>query len=235
MAACGLGKVDDCDDCVQVVRDIKTVQIPCTRNTYKEYTVKVARQVTEQIPRAVTYTDYESREKQVPYTVMRPERRIRMETQKYQVPVTTYYRKTTMETQERQVPVPYYVNVQETKYRTISENVPVQRSKVEMDEVVKTVYDTETRTRCVPQTKIVRKVLPVYNVVPKPQPPCPPDSEGGGNIMSIRSWIDKEADTRLNDKDVAHDEAMGSKITKQKYSAGIANNESVKMRGSLCN
>ena len=33
------------------------------------------------------YTDYESRPKQVPYTVHRSERRTRMETQKYTVPV----------------------------------------------------------------------------------------------------------------------------------------------------
>jgi len=61
MAACGKGQPNDCDDCVQVVRDKKTVKVPCTRNTYEKYTVQVPRQVTEQIPRTVTYTDYESR------------------------------------------------------------------------------------------------------------------------------------------------------------------------------
>jgi len=181
MAACGSKQQDDCEDCVQVVRDTKTVEVPCTRNTYKKYTVKVPRTVTEQIPRTVTYTDYEPRQKQVPYTVNRSERRTRMETQKYQVPVTRYYKKTVMETRERQVPVPYFVNVPEIKYRTVTEQVPVQKSKVEMDNVVKTVYDTQTRTRCVPETKIVTKQIPVYNVVAKPAPPCPPDTDCGGN------------------------------------------------------
>merc|ERR1711920_558518 len=83
MAACGSGQPEDCEDCVQVVRDTKTVEVPCTRNTYQKYTVKVPRQVTEQVPRTVTYTDYESRQKQVPYTVNRSERRIRMQTEKY--------------------------------------------------------------------------------------------------------------------------------------------------------
>jgi len=180
MATCGLE--DDCDDCVQVVRETKTVEVPCVRNTYQPYTVKVPRQVTEQVPRTVTYTDYETRSKQVPYTVSRTEKRVRMETQKYQVPVTRYYRKTVMETRERQVPVEYFVNVPETKYQTVTEQVPVQRSKVEMETVVKTVYDTQTRTRCVPETKVVRKTIPVYNVIPKPAPPCPPEIDCGAEI-----------------------------------------------------
>jgi len=180
MSACNYPLPNDCDDCVQVVRDMKTVQVPCTRNIYKKYTVKVPRQVTEQVPRNVTYTDYESRQKQVPYTVNRSERRIRMQTEKYQAPVTKYVRTTVMETKERQVPVPYYVNVPETKYRTVTEQVPVQKTKVEMDNVVKTVYDTQVRTRCVPETKMVTKQIPVYNVVPKRAPPCPPGTDCGG-------------------------------------------------------
>merc|ERR1719193_2133784 len=121
MAACGT----NAGDCVQVVRDMKTVQVPCTRNKF------------------VAYTDYESRPKQVPYTVNRPEKRMRMETQKYQVPVTKYFTKVVMETKERQVPVPYFVNVPETKYRTVTEQVPVQKTKIQMDSVTKTVYDTQ--------------------------------------------------------------------------------------------
>merc|ERR1719466_630815 len=116
-------------DCFQVVRDTKTVTVPCTKNTFKQYTVKVPRQVTEQVPRTVTYTDYESRPKQVPYTVNRQEKRIRMETQSYQVPVTKHFTKIVMEDREKQVPVPYFVNVPETKYRTVTEQVPVQKTK----------------------------------------------------------------------------------------------------------
>jgi len=137
MAACGSSQLihgNDCvdDDCVQVVTNIRTVTIPCTRNTYKQYTLKVPRQITEQVPRTVTYTDYEYRQKQVPYTVHRPERRYRMEKQTYQVPVDKYFKKTVMETREKQVPVPYYVNVSETKYCTVTENIPVQKTRVEM-------------------------------------------------------------------------------------------------------
>merc|ERR1719479_844610 len=167
MASCGTPQTEESEDCVQVVRDYKTVQVPCTRNTYKQYTVKVPRQVTEQVPRTVKYTDYESRSKQVPYTVNRQEKRIRMDTQKYTVPITTtntrmvpvtkkipktvyvdfttqvpqQYTTTTMQTRERQVPVPYFVNVPETKYRTVTEQVPQQYTTTTMQTRMKTVYD----------------------------------------------------------------------------------------------
>merc|ERR1712183_545025 len=127
-------------------------------------------------------------------TVNRSERRTRIDTQKYQVPVTTShtrmvpvtkkvpktiyvdvttqvpqnYTTTTMQTRERQVPVPYFVNIPETKYRTVTEQVPVQKTKIEMDTINKTVYDTKMRTRCVPETKMVSKQIPVYNVVARP-------------------------------------------------------------------
>lgn len=202
MASCGFPQTDDC---VQVVRNMKTVQVPCTRNTYQKYSVKVPRQVTHQVPRTVRYTDYENRTKQVPYTVNRSEKRMRMETQKYTVPITTtktrmvpvtkkvpktvyvsvttsvpqQYTTTTMQTRERQVPVPYFVNVPETKYRTITEQVPVPKTKIEMDTRMKTVYDTQVKTRCVPETKMVTKQIPVYNVVARPAPMCPPPADYG--------------------------------------------------------
>jgi len=171
MAACGAGQTDN-NDCVHVVREMRTATVPCTRNVYQKYTVKVPRQVKEQVPRNVTYTDYETVSKQVPVEINKSERRVRMETQKYQVPVTRYYKKTVMETRERQVPVPYIVNHSEAQYRTVKEQVPVQRSKVQMEDVVKTVYDIETRTRCVPETKMVEVQIPVYKVVTQAPPPC---------------------------------------------------------------
>jgi len=237
MAACGVPQTEDCEDCVQVVRNYKTVQVPCTMNTYKQYTVKVPRQVSEQVPRTVNYTDYESRTKQVPYTVNRSEKRTRMETQKYTVPVTTTntrmvpvtkkvpktvyvdvttqvpqkYTTTTMQTRERQVPVPYYVNVPETKYRTVTEQVPVSKTKVQMETVTKTVFDTQIRTRCNPETKMVSKQIPVYNVVARPAPPCPPGADCGGNIADDFNRIDKDGDGMLNYNEVAFDVADTNK------------------------
>jgi len=233
MASCGYASPpqEDCADCVQVVKNYKTVQVPCTRNAYKEYTVKVPRQVPEQVPRTVHYTDYETRSKQVPYTVNRSEKRTRMETQKYTVPVpvtkirmvpvtkkvpkTIYvdvtehvpqqYSTVTMQTKERQVPVPYYVNVPETKYRTVTEQVPVPKTKIRMETVTKTVYDTQVRTRCVPETKMVSKDIPVYNVVARPAPPCPPGADCGGDVVGDSSGIPMDGDAMLNYNEVSYD------------------------------
>jgi len=240
MAVCGSNDALMSDGCVQIVRNMKTVQVPCTRNNCRQYTVKVPRQVSEQVPRTVHYTDYESRTKQIPYTVNRQERRTRMETQKYQVPVTTTktrmvpvtkkvpktvyvdvttnvpqeYTTTTMQTRERQVAVPYYVNIPETKYRTVTEQVPVQKSKVQMDTVTKTVYDTQVRTRCLPETKMVTKQIPVYNVVARPAPPCPSDENTeepsvvvDQGVVNDFIRIDKDGDGQLNYNEVAFDAA----------------------------
>jgi len=245
MASCGIPHTDNC---VQVVKNVKTVQVPCTRNRCQQYTVKVPREVTQQVPKTVNYTDYETRTKQVPYTVSRQEKRTRMETQKYTVPVTTtntrmvpvtkkvpktvyvdvttqvpqQYTTTIMRTRERQVPVPYYVNVPETKYRTVTEQVPVQKTKIQMDTRVKTVYDTQVKSRCVPETRIVTRQIPVYNVVARPAPPCPPDADSGGDALvetsPIISYlqadfqrIDKDGDDMLNYNEVAFDIADTNK------------------------
>jgi len=236
MAICGSGDVAISDNCVQVIRNMKTVQVPCTRNSCKQYTVKIPRQVSEQVPRTVHYTDYESRSKQIPYTVNRQEQRTRMETQKYQVPVTStntrmvpvtkkvpktiyvdvttnvpqQYTTTTMHTRERQVPVPYYVNVPETKYRTVTEQVPIQKSKVEMDTINKTVYDSQVRTRCIPEAKMITKQIPVYSVVARLAPPCPLDEEPSTvdqGVVDDFNRIDKDGDGQLNYNEVAFDTA----------------------------
>merc|ERR1719436_1219497 len=213
MAVCGGASTlpapagGDCEDCVQVVKTTKRVRVPCHRNTYKSYTVKVPRQVNEKVARTVNYTDYECRTKQVPYTAMRPEQRVRVENQNYQVPVqkcvtkmvsvtrkvprtiyvdvTTQVPKqesvTSMETRTRQVKIPYTVNVPETRYRSEQYQAPVQKSKVVYDNVTKTVYDTQVRTRCEPKVTFVTKEIPVYNVVARPAQPCPPGMPCGAD------------------------------------------------------
>jgi len=201
MAVCGYSEAQppSCDDCLRVVKTTKTVQVPCKYNTYRQIKVKVPRQVNEQVPRTVKYTDYETRETQVPYTVTRPERRTRVETQKYQVPVKRCY--TVMQTRKKQVEVPYYVDVPFTKYRTETHQVPVERTKVLMDTVTKTVYDTQVRRRCIPQSRMCSKELPLYNVVAKPCGDCPADElvddfslvDSGQGAMSTKAPSSKKA------------------------------------------
>merc|ERR1719238_1884273 len=82
---------------------------------------------------------------------------------------------TVMEPRTKMVQIPYTVQVPVTKMRTVNKQVPVQRTKTVMDNVTKTVYDTQVRTRCEPKLTYVTKEIPVYNVVAKPATPCPPE------------------------------------------------------------
>merc|ERR1712042_39306 len=134
-----------------------------------------------------------------------------METQSYQVPVTKHFTKIVMEDREKQVPVPYFVNVPETKYRTVTEQIPVQKSKVEMDSVMKTVYDTQMRTCCVPQTKMVTKQIPVYNVVPKPAPPCPPEADCEKNANAFAA-VDTNKDGVISFNEFTAARAAGNPV-----------------------
>jgi len=225
MAACGQAVSDNCDDCVQVVRETKTVQVPCTVNTYRKYSVNVPRQVMQQVPRTVTYTEYENRDKKVPFTVNRSERRIRVDKEQYQVPVTKYYKRTTMETRERQVPVTYYVDIPETKYRTVMEKVPVQRSKIQYEERLKTVYDTQIRQRCVPETRMVRKTLPVYNVVAKDPKPCPLSGATEFGAVNGYRQVTEDGDRKSNNNEVGYtgvDTNMGGQISHPQYKSASA-------------
>merc|ERR1719412_1048771 len=181
-----MGGADDCEDCIDLKVTQQKVTVPCTRNTYKQYKIKVPRVVREKIPRTVKYMDYEKRTKQVPYTVNRTETRYRNDVQTYQEPVTRQVTKmvsvkskeprtimvdvvkqvprtemkTTMVSKTKNVRVPYTVNLKETKYSTVTEQVPVNKTKVVMEDRVKTVFDTQVRTRCVPVTKMVTKQIP---------------------------------------------------------------------------
>jgi len=249
MAACGNygANAADCEDCVQVVRTTKRVQVPCTRNTYRSYTVKVPRTVTENVPRQVEYTVMESRSKQVPYTVNRTETRYRDDVQTYQVPVqksktrmvnvtrkvpkTIYvdvvtqvpqqYNVTVMEDRQKQVRIPYTVNVPETKYRTEQFQVPMKKTKTVMDTRQKTVYDTQVRTKCVPETKMVSKEIPVYNVVARPSQPCPPGTDCSQNQGGAAAWSggDASAATGLKAEYNALDTNNDGNIDFQEYSA----------------
>merc|ERR1719412_2591231 len=203
----GAGGGDDAEwqNAVDLKVSTQKVTVPCTRNTYKSYTVKVPRVVREKVPRTVKYVDMEKRTKTVPYTVNRTETRYRNQMQTYQAPVTRRVTKmvsvkskeprtimvdvvkqvpktemkTTMINKTKNVRVPYQVNLKETKFSTVTEQVPVNKSKVVVEDRVRVVHDTQVRTRCVPVTKMVTKQIPVYTVVAKPAGNCPPGTDCG--------------------------------------------------------
>jgi len=185
-------EADEDSGCFKVVRTNKRIEIPCTRNEQRRYKVSVPKTVQERVPRRVQYTDYETREREEPYTVKRYETAYREEEQQYmaqvpkkvtkmvkvtkKVPKTVYVDVVTEEPQEstimvpetrkRWVKVPFQKQVIDQKYRKVKESVPVTKYRTEFDTVSKTVYEDAWRTKVVPVTKIVRKVIPVYNVVP---------------------------------------------------------------------
>merc|ERR1719412_3331103 len=84
----GGGDSADWQNAVDLKVSTQKVTVPCTRNTYKSYTVKVPRVVREKIPRTVKYVDMEKRAKQIPYTVNKCETRYHNDVQTYKVPVT---------------------------------------------------------------------------------------------------------------------------------------------------
>jgi len=211
MATCGCSQNESSDDCVEITKHSETDQVKCIKNTDKQYTVKVPCEITEKVPRTVQYTDIEGRQKQAPYIDTRSERGTHMETQKYQVPIATThtkitpvrqnvpktvyinittqiprsYRRTMMQTREIQGTVPCYVRAPETRFWTVTEQVPVQEGMVYMNSMVNTVYDTQVRTRLVPETKIVTKQIPVKDVVTKYASACPTGVDSStGDVMT---------------------------------------------------
>merc|ERR1719297_185910 len=86
----GMGGGDEAEwqNSVDLKVSTQKVTVPCTRNTYKQYTVKVPRVVREKVPRTVKYVDMEKRTKTVPYTMTRTETRYRNDVQTYQEPFT---------------------------------------------------------------------------------------------------------------------------------------------------
>jgi len=144
--------VDDYD-CFRIVRSSKYMEIPCTRNEYKRYKVKVPREVTKSVPRRVQYTDYEIKSVLEPYAVKRVETAYRDQNQQYtiqvpkkvtkmvkvtkKVPKTVYvdvvseepHEETVMvpETRTRLIKVPYQREVVDQKYRSVQKSIPVTK------------------------------------------------------------------------------------------------------------
>merc|ERR1719476_1283376 len=143
---------------------MRTKTVPYTTTRTKMETINV------QVPVTKTVTKMVKKTKKVPKTIY-----VDVTTME---PVTS--KVTTMETRQKQIKIPYMAPVKETKYRTVNYEEPVTKSKVVMNKVTKTVFDTQVRTRCEPKVTMVSKRIPVYNVVARPAQPCPPEDDGAG-------------------------------------------------------
>merc|ERR1719427_1489008 len=118
---------EDNSDCFRVVRTTKHVTVPCTRNEYRRYKVKVPKQVNEQVARRVEYTDYETRERKEPFSVKRYETAYREEDQSYTIQVPKKVTKMVKVT--RKVPKTVYVNVVVEEPREETIMVPETRTR----------------------------------------------------------------------------------------------------------
>lgn len=70
------------------------------------------------------------------------------------------------------VTIPYQVMVPEERTKIVQEKCPVEKTRIEYDDVCRTVYDTQIKTECKPVTKMITKTVPVYSWRPKPVGPC---------------------------------------------------------------
>jgi len=197
---CGTGQVCDNNECFNIVRSNRTFTVPCTRNVREAYTVQVPKTKAITVNQQVPYIDYEPKIKQVPYqyvdrqTVTKnvptcricpvtrnvctnvPVRRrmlgLRMGNNyvRKKCPRTVYVRKKCCQ------PRQFCHSVQKTGWKTVKENVPVQKFRNQSETRYKTETIPERRYRTRQVTKLVNKTVPVYNLVPKP-PPSPPVQE----------------------------------------------------------
>jgi len=187
------------DDCVQVIRTMKRVVIPCKRNVIKNVTVQVPRVVVNRIPKQMPYQDLEKRVRSVPYleqreevrytntnqshTVMVPKIRTKMVPVTRRVPKTVYVNEITTvprqervmvpEIRQRHVRIPYKVQVPQTKYRNETYHIPVTKYKTVFEDVPKTIYEPRTKQQWTMVTKMVTKNIPVYTAIPKVPQSCP--------------------------------------------------------------
>jgi len=190
----------DDDDCVQVIRTVKRVVVPCKRKVIKNVTVQVPKTVMDKIPKQMPYTDVEKRVRSVPYVTQREEVRYTTTNQSYstlvpkvqtkmvpvtrRVPKTVWVNETTAVPQQetvmvptirnRNIRIPYKVQIPQTKYRNETYHVPVTKYKTVYQDVPKTIYEPRTKQQCTTVTKMVSKDIPVYSAIPRAQGSCPP-------------------------------------------------------------
>jgi len=186
---------DVCDnnDCFDIVKTSKTVTVPCHRNVREAYTVEVPRRKAITVNKQVPYTDYESREKKVPYeyvdrqTVVKnvPVCRVfpivknvctNVPTKRgllggyrsngcvrKKCPRTVYVKKKCCQ------PRQFCQSVRKTGWRTEKKTVPVTKVRNVTEIQYKTEKVPVVRYRNRPVTKMVTKTVPVFNVVKKQQ------------------------------------------------------------------
>jgi len=201
------------NECFDIVKSRKTVTVPCTRNICESYTVKVPKTKEVTVTKQVPYVDYEVRTKQVPYQYMERRTVVRKVPTCRTIPtirnvcttipvkrrslgrrffggrscVTKKCPRTCYVTKRCCEPRQFCLSVPRTGWKTVQENVPVQKVKNVPEVQYKTEEVPEVRYRTRQVTKMVKRTVPVYNIVPKP--PASPGKERV--IQTIRATEEK--------------------------------------------
>jgi len=190
------------NECFDIVKSQKTYTVPCTKNVREAYTVKVPKIKAVTVNKQVPYMEYEPRIKHVPYqyldyrpvvqnvptcrsfparntcgrpvrsacrSVARRPRIARAFNVRRKCPRTAYIKKSCYQ------PRQFCQSIPRTGWRTVQENVPVQKFRTQTELQYRTEEVPEVRYRTRPVTKMVKKTIPVYNIVPKP--PATPGKE----------------------------------------------------------
>jgi len=183
------------NECFDIVKSSQTYTLPCTRQVNEVYTVKVPKTKAVTVNKQIPYIDYETKTKQVPYqyvdrqTVTRnvptcrtvpmiknvctsvPAKRRgfgfgRQCYVKKKCPRTVYVRQRCCEQRK------FCQSIPRLGWKSVQENVPVQKFRNETEVKYKTEEVPERRVRTRTITKMINKTVPVYNVIRKPQPPA---------------------------------------------------------------
>lgn len=189
------------NECFDIVKSSKTIAIPCSTNILEAYTVNVPKTRTIQVNKQVPYIDWETRVKQLPYQYFERQTVVRNVPTCRTIPIlknvcttipvkrgllrglfagrpsyvnktcprTVYITKTCWE------PRQFCQSIPRTGVRWAQENVPVQKFKIQTEFKHMTEHVPEVRYRSRKVKKVVRKTVPVYNLVPKT--PAPPAKE----------------------------------------------------------
>jgi len=240
------------NECFDIVKSSQTYTVPCTKQVREIYTVQVPKTKAVTVNKQVPYIDYETKTKQVPYryvdrqTVTRnvptcrtipmiknvctsvPSRRRgfgfgRQCYVKKKCPRTVYVRQRCC--QQRS----FCQSIPRIGWKSVEENVPVQKFRNETEVKYKTEKVPERRVRTRTVTKMVNKTVPVYNVVKKPDPVVPQQDTLVQTIPAVDEPTVLPPLTLNTAPPIVYQSALSGNAVATEASGGIAETSAVGM------
>jgi len=240
------------NECFDIVKSSQTYTVPCTKQVREIYTVQVPKTKAVTVNKQVPYIDYETKTKRVPYryvdrqTVTRnvptcrtipmiknvctsvPSRRRgfgfgRQCYVKKKCPRTVYVRQRCC--QQRS----FCQSIPRIGWKSVEENVPVQKFRNETEVKYKTEKVPERRVRTRTVTKMVNKTVPVYNVVKKPDPVVPQQDTLVETIPAVDEPTVLPPLTLNTAPPIVYQSALSGNAVATEASGGIAETSAVGM------